>query len=839
MTQMSDATPAYRGYRLQALYTLACILRHNERQDLTFQPEGVEDIAIWDASDRLLEAIQVKAYSANLTLSLLSPEKADSFLYRTNELLNAYPEMRVKIASFGGIGDELQNATREEGKDRVDVAKKISDKGLLSKEDSLRLLDKLEIISVSEERSRETVFDTLRNSCTGVDPNSAFDLLNFWLYTCAENKSKITRDDLIQRINDIGRFVRERNAHYSQWFSSIFPIENKEVDPDIQKDLSNEFYRGVSARYEHILADVDKPRVSKLNEIFHKFQEKQVVIVHGASGQGKTTIAYRYLHEFFPDQWRFQVKAIEGRQHSLDIATALSGQAKALGIPIAIYIDVSPKDTGWDELVKQLSSHKNIQILVTVREEDFRRASISGAEIQFAEVELQFERPEAEEIYQFLVETEMPNQFLDFDDAWNRFGGSGPLMEFVYLVTQGDSLRERLQQQVEKIQDEVQSDTKLELLRLVSVASAFEARLKLKELVQFLKLPSPQRSLQLLEKEYLLRTSDNGSLVGGLHPIRSTILADILSDPTFSPWVDSASTCLPFIFEKDLGSFLLYTFSRHRQELKPLLTALDSYQPRHWVAIAGITRALIWLGVKEYVERNWQVIEDARKFVNCAWMFVLDFDITNAVPGSAGKLQQSTLAPLFPEEKLTQIHDFQNRQTDKNEVFIRASRWLSHLTSEPILPQYEFDWRAMAEVLFWIGRLQTNLPVSDWLAKVEFDVAIETLPLEILADVALGLFYGDESVYRSWLDTNYATLLSRFRQETSTVVWEDDGQNVRTHFIVEMLDDNASLDKAENTLFNSSMKRLRLLRRFFPNCEQYRSQGYGHLSIGMNAQIPD
>ncbi|MGB5968207.1 MAG: hypothetical protein WBG70_07725, partial [Spirulinaceae cyanobacterium] len=41
------------------------------------------------------------------------------------------------------------------------------------------------------------------------------------------------------------------------------------------------------------------------------------------------------------------------------------------------------------------------------------------------------------------------------------------------------------------------------------------------------------------------------------------------------------------------------------------------------------------------------------------------------------------------------------------------------------------------------------------------------------------------------------------------------------------------------TLFNSSMKRLRLLRRFFPNCEQYRSQGYGHLSIGMNAQIPD
>ncbi|MDZ8029453.1 MAG: hypothetical protein RMX97_32905 [Nostoc sp. DedQUE11] len=43
---MSDATPAYRGYRLQTLYTLASILEANERTNLIFQPEGVEDIAI-------------------------------------------------------------------------------------------------------------------------------------------------------------------------------------------------------------------------------------------------------------------------------------------------------------------------------------------------------------------------------------------------------------------------------------------------------------------------------------------------------------------------------------------------------------------------------------------------------------------------------------------------------------------------------------------------------------------------------------------------------------------------------------------------------------------------
>ncbi len=85
----------------------------------------------------------------------------------------------------------------------------------------------------------------------------------------------------------------------------------------------------------------------------------------------------------------------------------MAGQANALGIAIAVYVDVSSNDIGWVELVKQLSLVKNIQVLVTVREEDFRRASISGVELQFSEVELQFERIEAQEIYQFLAETEI------------------------------------------------------------------------------------------------------------------------------------------------------------------------------------------------------------------------------------------------------------------------------------------------------------------------------------------------------------------------------------------------------------------------------------------------
>lgn len=844
---MSDATPAYRGYRLQTLYTLARILEPHESADLVFQPEGAEDLAVWETSGTLREFVQVKAYSGNLTLSSFSPSKRDSFLERANTWLRIHPEASVKIASFGNIGDELLQAIQEDGRERQRVAQKIAEYGFLSEANSQQLLNQLQIVPVTEPELEERVFAVLQDLCVGIDPVPAFEILNFWLYICAEKKTKINRSDVIQRINDVGRFITERNAHHSEWFRSIVPIENSEINTQARKQLSDEFYRGISARYDHILAGVDKPRISKLNEIAKKFKEKQIVIVHGASGQGKTAIAYRYLHDFFPDQWRFQVRLVENRQQALNIATALSGQAKALEIPIAVYLDVSPSDVGWDELIKQLSSHKNIQILVTVREEDFRRANISGAEIQFDEVELQLERSEAEEIFQFLVETQSPDRFLDFEDAWNRFGGSGPLMEFVYFITQGDSLRERLQQQIRRIQDESRcgqsSHAELELLRLVSVASAFEARLKLRELVRFLQLPSWQRTLELFEEEYLLRTSEEGTLVGGLHPIRSTILADILTDPIFT-WADTVSTFLPFIFEQDVSSFLLYAFSRHFLELEPLLSALNDYQPTNWLTIAGIVRALIWLGIKEYVESNRQLILEAYERVNHGWAIVLDFDIADASPGAADGWV-SSLAHLMSEDGLAHINSLRSRQTDKEQVFTRTAAWLSHLTTELVPPDSELAWTGMAEVLFWVGRLQLSLPISNWLALVDLNAIVEALPLEILADVALGLFYSSEETYRSWLNTNYNALLNRFRQETQTVAWEDDGQNVRTHFVIEVFKPDVSLSEApsdqrdiQREFLNASMERLRLLRRFFPNRERYGSKGYGHL-IWINAELHD
>jgi len=616
------------------------------------------------------------------------------------------------------------------------------------------------------------------------------------------------------------------------------PLEDQEMDAQVKDELSDEFYRGISARYEHILADVDVLRHKNLQEIAKKFEENRVVIIHGASGQGKTTLAFRYLREFFSDKSRFKVQLIDSRKHALSIATAIGNKANAIGMPIAVYLDVSPNDIGWTELVKELSTHRNIRVLVTVREEDFRRASISGAEIQFSGVELTFNRIEAQEIYQSLTNKKLPAEFLTFEEAWNKFGGEGPLMEFVYLVTQGNSLRERLSQQIRGLKDEARtgklSYAEIKLLRLASVASAFESRLQIKPLVKDLDLTVPERTFELFEGEYLLRLSEDGSLIQGLHPIRSAILADLLSDSTFSPWSESASICLPFIFERDVENFLLYAFSRHLFEIEHLLNSLTSYQPQQWTAIAGVTRALIWLGIKEYAEANKQLIAEIYQEEGTGFLFVLDGDIADATPGG-GRAWLSELGHTLPPEGRRRIEAYQARQTDKKQVFVRAETWLSSRTQKPTAPSFDVDWSGMAETIFWIGHFGVSWPLAEWLSNYEIDRAIDALPIQILADLMLGMSCGYQDGFSSWLETNRSRLMNRFRQQTQTVALEDDGEKLTAHFIIDIQQQNGSQSEDEqeaettkNRLHEEAVQRCGLLRRLLPDRELYACQGYGH-----------
>lgn len=838
----TGAIAAYKGYRNQALYALHRILK-SQQQNIYFQPEKYEDLTVYKDSGKILEAIQVKDLTANLSLSDFYPEKPDSFFRRALMLIKEHPGIKIKIASFGPIGPEINNAWKGDHNFRSVVARKLNKHGL-SSDDIDALFRNIEILRADETALRDGVLSLLKSSLAGGDPENAFDLLHYWLYKASEKRELITYSTLMRKINNVGRYLAERASHHQEWFTSIVPIKDYAVNVDEREKLSNEFYQGIGTQYKHILANLDIIREDKLQLIERAFQEKRIVILHGASGQGKSTIAYRYLKEFVPEKWRFEIRLMEDRQHALRIARALSGHAIAINAPMVIYVDVSPRDKGWPDLLKELSAHNNFNVLVTIREEDLKKEYISKSDFDFESMELAFDEKEAARIYEKLATTKQSGQFLSFKEAWNRFGSNGPLMEFVYLITQNESLRERLRCQIDSIRDRVREGkigkNELDLVRMVAVASAYDARLDVRLLCNMLNLEEPARSLELFEKEYLLRQNADCKYVEGLHPIRSSILVDLLTDSALKPWIDVASACLPVIVEDDLEIFLLYSFSRRTGNSGNLFDALLSLQLKTWTALAGVFRALLWLGLSQYITENRELIRRLFDRFGAGWYLYLDFDIANVTGGLAKDLFKNL--DFIPEENRKIIESSHKEQSPKENVFVYASQWISKVAGSISSPDALSDWNGLSEICFWVGHLNIDNSILASVDEQLVEKATEILPLECLADLHLALSILWKNRFEQWIENKKVIALTRFREETNTVFVEDDGETIKLHFVIglesneEPVNDQMVMSRSDNKFHDEALNRVKLIRRLFPVRSKYGSQGYGHKSATL--EIP-
>jgi len=840
----SGAEAALRGYRLQALYSLHRILDGGDQ--FVFHLEGLEDLDVYSTSGELLEVIQVKAIDGNLTLTALSPGKPNAFFRRVLDRRGPLRDTKEKLVSFGPIGPDMSQTWAGDGPKREEAVRILGQYGY-TRRNVLDLIKRIELVTVNEREVEQAVFARLRECATGIDPQSAFELLHAWMFTKAEAKARITHKDVIERINQVGRFLAEVDSFRRNWFSTIVPLD------DVQKadaaTLTDEFYRGIGARYEHIIAGVDIERKERLDEIKKAFDAERIVIVRGNSGQGKSALAYRYLHEHVLDRWRYEIRVVQDQKHAHDIALAIRGQLNAFDMPVHVYVDVRPGNTSWLELVQELARLPLARVLVTIREEDWRRTSVFGDVFDFREVELRFDEVEARGIYDRLVERRQPAHVLGFDDAWSRFGKTGPLLEFAYFLVQNKSLRDRLLQQVIALRDEVRErrlgTEELEFLRCASVASAYGARLDMVALARELRLPEPSRTVERFEREYFLRIGGDGRHVEALHPIRSTILAELLTQNVFNPWSEAAAIAVRTMVEEDLEFFLLHAFSRRRAEIRPLLEVLAAFEPHTWTGMAGILRSMLWLSVREYVDQNEALIRETHDKFGSGWYMALMPDIANLEAITPGMMESpiETL-DIMPDEAKRLSAGFRDRLTPPSEALDQVREWLSSRRRPSNAPKDESDWRGAAEVLFWAAHLGLPIALSLRPLPAEIHAATSNASMEAVADLAYALSFLRDDQTVTLLDAIRPPLLERFQREMLTPAVDDDGVTVRAHFIVDPdyiagTKSAPTEGAAKSFLHHETMARVWLLQRIFPSRSVFASQGYGHHRLGFELPHDD
>jgi hypothetical protein len=821
----AGAGAAFKGYRRQLTYTLLRILRA-AGPGITYQPEGVEDLAIW-RGNVLVEACQVKALAEPLNPSHLR-SRDDSFFRRAAVLLRTHPEAVMRIASFGPIGPDLERAAGgDSAAIQALIGKLIAADGL-TPDEARAVIGRIRLEKVEESQLIKELTGILGTLLTGADPKASLDLLHWWTFRAAEGRRELTASAVRDQVVNTGKYVTAWWARNAEWFTNIEPLGSVAVDEGERDRLATEFYQGIAARPEHVAAGLDIQRPEVLAAIDGGFGSASVVVVRGASGEGKSTVALRYLHQL-PEPWRFRIRRVDDRAHAARIAVSLLSHAEQIGLPLIVWIDVAPSGAGWAELVARLTEQPTVRVLVSIREEDWRRTPLPAAAFEYVEIELRLGAEEARSIFSSLVERRAAPALLDFADAWRRFGSQGPLLEFVHLVTQAASLRERLAEQVARLEDEVRGGAlrpaELELLRLVAVASAYEAQVDVVEVASALGLPAPRRTIDRFEDEYLLRTSTAGRHLQGLHPIRSEILVDLLCEEALSPWLAAAQRALPMLVDEDREVFLMSAFVDRPSTRHALREAALGLQPGTWTALAGVGKALLWLGIAEHADRNRPLLDRLIDERGDAALLLINWDIAGASASSESIIDR--ISELMPkgEQLRSAASAARQEQTPADEIWSHLRRWLAAASQRPLSPRSD-EWSAVGEVCFWAGRLSVSLPLADWLEPG--DLVVDEVSLEQLADVTLGFSAVGTPV---WFENRRSEVLARFQRETLTVRLADDGEVVRADFFLPLAGSSEPHDpcgRSTNPVHDETMHRVWLLRRLFPERGVFACQGYGH-----------
>lgn len=810
-----SASSALKGYRTQFLYSLYRILKESEN-GYTYQPEGFyEDLDILDNENNHIEIIQIKNLSSKLVFSDLFTNTT-SFFNRAEKAITNNENCIIKLVSFGDISDEITDKKKLEKKLKNKKFKEISIK---------KLVDNFFFEIIEEKDIEEKVLELIKDTNLFSDPKISLELLIYWLYTLGENRKPTRTSELILNLQKIGKFISEQEAFNKSFNNTILPLKIKNIENDDLAKYKDDFYYGVSARYEHILADLDIIREEKLSQIETLFQESNIVFIHGASGQGKSTLAYRYLNNYGTENIVYELKISESLNSVFDTINSLDALSKGLNFPILLYIDVTPQNTNWNEILKELYGKENIKFLVTIRQEDWNfRSNDLQQYYKYKEIELNFNKEEAKIIYDSLSKYKKDLKFTDFEESWNAFGNQGLLLEYVYLINQGNTLKSRLFQQVQNIRNKVsqQKTDELDILKYVCLSDSFNAKLSYKKLINHLNIKVPIKYINELEKEYLLQYSENKEYLLGLHPIRSKILCEILFDEDeYTDIYEFISNALSLIDEDSIHEFLLNSFMKGYY-VNESIKSLIKINFKTYTAYKNVFNALMWKGVYDFIfEKNFENFEELRNFLGDAWSLGLPFNFTSSDGGS----MHDIIKNLFPDDKNEVIKQIHKGFSDESLVFEYILEWFEKISISDLNINNDLELDALSEILFWKAYLNHKISIEFNLTDVtNLSKKLKGNQKEFAKFIySIGTLPESERSFTSEIKNN---LIEYIRKEYSIPYFQETNDTITAQYFYNPIKyEEENLEFKENLFHEMTMEIVDLLRYIFPNKKKYNVKG--------------
>lgn len=813
------AQAAWKGFSSQTLYIASRIVLDTE--DNCFYPEDIEDLVV-KSGDKIVEAVQIKNISDPLTISHLSSTKSslsgEGFFNRICSLHEKYPEFDiVKVVYFSSLGDELKGVCEKNEAYCEAVREKLVNKHNLTRENANWLVSALVFEKVDISTLNQIIYDQVKDYVeTMAAPDIAKSLLIQHVSELSKLKGFISKKTWKEQVHGIGTDIASIDGYYKEYNKSLVRLSELGSGKD-EDQLKNEFNQGISANPDHIRYGVDFRREYWLNVIADSMKEVNTVIIKGVSGQGKTALCYRYLIENYPEELVFCVRHIDSERQVENLVAALSGIAKHTQ-KLIVYVDVNPSETKWSLLIQEMSMRKiNIPLLVSIREEDFNLTPIDGSLFAYQLIEVHLTELEAKLIYSHITSLVPHSEHRTFEESWISFGENGPLIEYTYFLTNSQTLTERLRGQIRNLLLEKAPDSWFDILKIVSAVGKIGGAVSINKLKNIVNCDNFWAAIQRFKDEYLIREISDNTYIEALHPIRATILSGILKSSIGSEPVKDLLNCVGCIDGYNVQYLLMDYFTEISYSRQTVLDITHVIQ-NDWVSFAGATKAMLWLDVKRYYERNSQVVSSLISDKGRAWLCLMPSDISGLIkPGECvteNLVKSGCPAGIDGDKMLQDIGKIKSSLSSLSIDFEASDTFILNAAIPTSDIRNNDDCEALGYSLFWLAKRNRMLDEIK-LGKNSFEVLLNS-DFQVCANAIRGIFEHKSLIkIYEYLKGN---ILDRLLTDYRTIIYSESANDIVCKFVPPVLFNNNELQQ-DNFNHYWKIKMLNILQQIFSDKE--------------------
>lgn len=602
----------------------------------------------------------------------------------------------------------------------------------------------------------------------------------------SKDRRKIVYNDiklLFQEILDSYSKAPINEAIKNDWISQVQYISQ-------DKDYSN-YYDGKAALPIHIAQELPVRRTLWENKIESQLENSDIIVIKSSSGQGKSTLAWQVGFNLKCDYDIYQIQFCPDWDSANSIVQFIESRINIGQLPLIILDGLNITIQGW-KYIAEKTVGLPVKFIITARNEDWYRYGSEISKINLHIIDINLSVEEAKNIYKQLEKKKkLYKDVTSWQSIWEKVQDSKLLIEYTYLLTKGEMIQDRLKYQISTLNKVQSSGSKLEILRMVSLADCMNIKIRTSNLItHIVKTVGFQQdrgeTLKELENEYFLNFE--AQYILGLHPVRSKHLVDLLHETL--PIEDSLINLCEILEDNSFFEFFsnvpLLTKANNKQNLYDKLGRYLS--DRKFSDMVLALDGLLHIEPQIYWNNNKDIYNDA---FNTGGIELFSMTTVPSTGQNHPILDLENLANSLGDDFSSNLKFLAQlgRKLPKfviqdTEVFLLASCLQKYLKSRTTPVD---SYSGLEFLIKWFNIL--NLPLilsTQLLSNIEIKYFIENInsfELEEAKEIAL-YFQNRDMVKYTKLALNNKSIISYLKEKTNSLTIKANKNNIFINYLL-------------------------------------------------------